>query len=114
MPRTNSAHLSRSSGESSSSALRNTKTPVEYRGVIESSLEEILRMTTIVDNLLMLAKADQSLFHPEFSEVDFQKLVEELYEDGEVLAEPKHIRVTLLRNEPIIWLRTASASASFF
>ncbi len=82
-------------------ALRSTKTPVEYRGVIESSLEEILRMTSIVDNLLMLAKADQALFQAEFSEVDMQKLVEELYEDSEVLAEPKHIRVNLRTNEPI-------------
>ncbi len=78
-------------------ALRSTKTPEEYRRVLQSSLEEILRMSSIIDNLLMLAKADQGIYHAEFSEVNLRDLVEELYEDSEALAERKRIRVTLRR-----------------
>jgi signal transduction histidine kinase len=76
-------------------ALRNPKTSEEYRAVLESALEEIMRMTAIIDNLLVLAKADQGRYHADFSEVDLGALVQELYEDSEVLAERKDIHVVL-------------------
>ena len=82
-------------------ALRSTQTPGEYRTVLESSLEEILRMTSITDNLLLLAKAEQGTLDVHLSEVDLQNLVDELYEDSEVLAEQKHIAVSLEENAPI-------------
>jgi heavy metal sensor kinase len=78
-------------------ALRSTKTPEEYRRVLQSSLEEIMRMSAIIDSLLLLAKADQGNYQAEFSEVNLRELVEELYEDSEALAERKKIRVTLRR-----------------
>ncbi len=76
-------------------ALRSKKTPEEYRRVLESALEEILRLTTIIDNLLTLAKAEQGLTQPNFSAVDLKDLVEELYEDSTILAQWKHITVSL-------------------
>jgi len=76
-------------------ALRNPKTQEEYRGVLESALEEIMRMTAIIDNLLVLAKADQGSYHADFSEVNLRELLQELYEDSEVLAERKNIHVAL-------------------
>ena len=82
-------------------ALRSTKTQEEYRRVLESALEEILRLTSIIDNLLMLAKADQGSYAANFSEVDLGSLVEELYEDCSMLALRKHIAVRLLKNTPI-------------
>ncbi|MEW6511351.1 MAG: ATP-binding protein [Bacteroidota bacterium] len=82
-------------------ALRSPKSPEEYRRVLESTLEEILRLTSIIDNLLTLAKADQGLYRAEFSEVNLKTLVEELYEDSEVLASRKGIRVTLNAGAPI-------------
>jgi heavy metal sensor kinase len=82
-------------------ALRNPKSPQEYRAVLESTLEEVMRLTSIIDNLLMLAKADQGTYQPNLSEVDLKGLVEELYEDSEVLAEPKNIHVALKNNTPI-------------
>ena len=36
-------------------------------------------MTTMIENLLALAKADQGIYQAEFSEVDLRTLVEELY-----------------------------------
>lgn len=82
-------------------ALRSKKTPEEYRRVLESALEEILRLTTIIDNLLTLAKAEQGLTQPNFSEVELKDLVEELYEDSEILAQWKNINVSLESIEPI-------------
>jgi heavy metal sensor kinase len=82
-------------------ALRTKKTPDEYRRILESSLEEILRLTSIIDNLLTLAKADQGLFETNFSEVDLQELVRELFEDSEILAESKQITVTLRSLAPV-------------
>jgi len=82
-------------------ALRSSKTPEEYRRILQSSLEEILRMSAIIENLLMLARADQGSYHAEFSEIDLRSLVEELFEDGAALAERKKIHVTLKSVVPL-------------
>lgn len=82
-------------------ALRSPKTPDEYRRVLESTLEETLRLTSIIDNLLTLAKADQGLYRAEFSEVSLKELLDELFEDSEVLAASKRIRVTIEESAPI-------------
>ncbi len=82
-------------------ALRNPKTPEEYRQVLESAMEEIIRMSSIIENLLALAKADQGASEMNFSEVNLGSLVQELHDDSEVLAEGKHIQVTLARQDPI-------------
>jgi heavy metal sensor kinase len=76
-------------------ALRSHKSPKEYRRVLESTLEEVLRLTSIIDNLLTLTKADQGLYRAEFSEINLKSLVEELCEDSEVLASRKKIKVAL-------------------
>jgi heavy metal sensor kinase len=81
--------------------LRSPKSPEEYRELLESTLEEIMRLTTIVDNLLTLAKADQGMGQATFSEVDLQELVQELYEDTELLAERKGIAINLRTLSPI-------------
>ncbi len=82
-------------------ALRSKKNPKEYRRVLESTLEEILRLTSIINNLLVLAKAEQGLTKADFSEVDLESLVEELYEDSTILAGGKNIVVTLQMNTPM-------------
>lgn len=82
-------------------SLRSIKSEEEYRRVLESSLEEILRMTSIIENLLLLAKADQGLYEVNFAEVDMASLVQELLDDSEILAEPKKIHVELKQGTPI-------------
>ena len=83
-------------------ALRSRKTPEEYRRVLESGLEEILRLTAIIDNLLTLAKADRGEGEAEFSEVDLKAMIDELYEDGTMLASSKNIKVVLRVNTPMM------------
>ena len=82
-------------------SLRSPKTPEEYRRTLESSLEEILRMSSIINNLMTLAKADQGTYEAHFTEVNLADLVNELFNDSEMLAEPKKIHVSLLANPPI-------------
>ena len=82
--------------------LRSPKTTDQYRRVLESSLEEILRMSKIIDNLLLLAKADQGVADITFSEVDLKALVDELFEDSVVLAEQKEICVEVTEASPIM------------
>ncbi len=77
-------------------ALRSKKqSPEEYRTVLSSSLEETLRMSSIIENLLSLAKADVARPTANFSDVWLRPIIQELYEDSTMLAENKHITVTL-------------------
>jgi heavy metal sensor kinase len=82
-------------------ALRSSRNPAEYRRVLETTLEEVLRMGTIVENLLLLAKADQKSYQAHFTEVGLHELLEELVEDGEVLAEHKKITLKVARAVPV-------------
>jgi two-component system, OmpR family, sensor kinase len=82
-------------------ALRTNKSPEEYRRILESTLEETLRLTSIIDNLLTLAKADQGRAQAELTEVELEQLIEELYEDGMILAASKNITLQLRSVVPI-------------
>lgn len=76
-------------------ALRSRKnTPEQYREVLASSLEETMHMTAIIENLLTLAKADRGLAQPVQEDVWLRPIVQDLYEDGMMLAERKRITVT--------------------
>ena len=82
-------------------ALRNPRTPEDQRRILESTMEEIVRMSSIIENLLILAKADRGTVEVDFSEVNLGSLVQELYDDSEVLAEGKNSHVTLSNKDPI-------------
>jgi len=62
---------------------------------LASSLEEIIRMSTIIENLLLLSKADLGQYEFRVEDVPLHNLVKELYEDSEILAEQKKIKVNL-------------------
>ncbi len=83
-------------------ALRNPKHPEEYRRVLASNLEEIVRMSTIIDNLLTLSKADlgrQEMLVRE--EVGLKQLIAELYDDTEMIAEKKQISMRVEKNDDL-------------
>jgi heavy metal sensor kinase len=82
-------------------ALRSEKTPDEYRTVLSSTLEEILRLKSIIDNLLTLGKADQGVLDLKLEEVHLDSLIKDLHDDSEMLAETKHITVELKKSEPV-------------
>jgi len=83
-------------------ALRNPKENEEYRRILVSNLEEILRLSAIINNLLTLSKADLGQHEESFTEqVNLRDLIEELYEDVEIMAEKKIISINLVKNEEI-------------
>jgi len=82
-------------------ALHSERTPEEYRRVLASNLEEIIRMSSIVENLLMLSKADLGRLELHREPVSLHEILRELYEDGEILAEKKNITVILQRADEV-------------
>ncbi|MDD8018572.1 MAG: ATP-binding protein [Bacteroidota bacterium] len=71
------------------------RTPEEYRQVLSSTLEETIRMTSIVENLLVLTKADLGRSQTNFQDVWLRQIIEELHEDSEILAQSKKITVAM-------------------
>lgn len=73
----------------------------ETQELILSYLEETTRMARIVDDLLTLAKADIGQVALESQAVNLTEMINELFEDAQILAEPKNIVVELVRNDPV-------------
>ncbi len=82
-------------------ALRSRKTPNRYRQVLASTLDEIIRMSSIIDNLLMLTKSDLGETEMHYEDVSLYDIMIQLYEDGEILASKKKIRVNLSRADNV-------------
>jgi signal transduction histidine kinase len=77
-------------------ALRSKKnSPKEFREVLASAFEETIRMSSIIENLLSLTKADLGRAQTEFQDVWLRKIVQELSEDSEMLAESKKITIVV-------------------
>lgn len=69
-------------------------TPTQ-RDAFAGHLDEIQRLTQIVDNLSLLAKADAGLVTLVQEDVRLDELVREAYEDACILGQPKHLKVEL-------------------
>jgi heavy metal sensor kinase len=83
-------------------ALRSTKEAEEYRRVLASNLEEILRLSSIIENLLTLSRADLGEQQVMLVDVDLGEIISELHQDGEILGLKKKIAIELSRNEAIV------------
>ncbi len=80
-------------------ALRLNFSQADPQALCASQLEEIRRLTRIVDSLTLLAKADAGLLQLESKPVDLAALVEAGAEDADILAEGR-VAVKLERCEP--------------
>ncbi|WP_305045235.1 sensor histidine kinase [Geoalkalibacter sp.] len=76
-------------------ALRWTKNPEEFRGILESNLEEIDRMSRIIEDLLLLAKSEAGQTPMTIKQVNLNLLLQELALQGKILGENKGIAVSL-------------------
>ena len=74
-------------------ALTNPKIPSESLEPLDQSLEEINRMTELVDSLLMLARADEGRAPLAVESHDLTGLVNEAAETAQILAEAKNLKV---------------------
>ena len=75
--------------------------PEFVRRQLEQSLEEIDRLASIVDGLTLLTKADASLVVMNKEKLRLDFLVEEIFQDAQILAHPKKVSVCLQKCESV-------------
>ena len=77
--------------------------PQETLVVLEETLQEVNRMTELVDALLTLARADEGRAPLARETVDLRGLLREVEETGELLAEPADLRIEVqVPGEPVM------------
>ncbi len=76
-------------------ALRDESLPAAQREHFLSQLDEIQRLTKIVDGLSLLTKADAGEIALQREPVRLDELVRDAFEDAQILAEPQNLRVEL-------------------
>jgi signal transduction histidine kinase len=76
-------------------ALREDAPPRDPRELFADQLEEIQRLTKIVDGLALLAKADAGQLSLQRSPVRLKELVEDSFADAQILAQPRKVTVQL-------------------
>ena len=74
--------------------LRRPRTESEYIETITSSLEEVVRLSQVVNNLLEISRAESGQATMKFDLVNISKIAEDVCEDLEIIANEKHIVLT--------------------
>lgn len=82
--------------------LKKLRSPEEYETVLMSSLEEIGKMSRVIEDLLVLARFDNSQTALEIRRVDLGRILDRVMGDMKVLAEQKDIETSLSRQENLI------------
>lgn len=74
--------------------LRRERSKDEYVEAISSSLEEVIRLSQVVNNLLEISRAESGQATMKFDLVNISKIAEDVCEDLEIIADEKHITLT--------------------
>lgn len=82
-------------------ALRKPRSPEVYRETLESNLEEIDRMSRIVEELMFLSRADLGEVHVASDPVQLDTLVQEIHMQAMVLGKEQQVSTTLGQIEPL-------------
>jgi heavy metal sensor kinase len=82
-------------------ALRTPRSPAAYQRHLQSALEEVERIATLVDGLLLLARADAGVLRMDRQPVDLEQLITEVLEQTRVLAAAQHLTCELGGLEPV-------------
>jgi two-component system OmpR family sensor kinase len=82
-------------------ALRKERPPAEYRRVLEESLEEVLRLSRLAENLLSLARADAGVLEIQRVRLDLKEVVAEAVHRLGARATDKNVRLELAAPEPL-------------
>jgi len=84
-------------------ALTTPHVPQETLATLEETLQEIKRMTELVDALLTLARADEGSVPLHREPVDLRAIIEETRETGELLAEEAGVQIDVVTPpEPVV------------
>ena len=76
-------------------AMMETSHQTERMVALEEALQEVRRMTDLVESLLTLARADEGRFDVHREPVELQPLVQEVYETALILGEAQGVTVNL-------------------
>ncbi len=76
-------------------AMTETSSQTERMVALEEALQEVRRMTDLVESLLTLARADEGRFDLHREPVELQPLVQEVYETALILGEAQGVTVNL-------------------
>jgi signal transduction histidine kinase len=82
-------------------ALRSKRSPDEYTDVLKSALEEIQRISVLVEGLLLLARSDAGMLKMDRAPVDLVLVAEEVLNRLGPAAAAKAVTLTLGRIEPL-------------
>jgi heavy metal sensor kinase len=85
-------------------ALRRVRTGEDYRAILKSNLEEISNMTKIVDDLLLLSRADTGEVPLSKTTVDLSELLSEIQVQSQLLATSRSIDVYVHNDQPVYTL----------
>ncbi|HET9387274.1 MAG TPA: HAMP domain-containing sensor histidine kinase [Gemmatimonadales bacterium] len=84
-------------------AITRADMPQEALAPLEETLQEVNRMTELLDALLTLARADEGRAELHREPVDLREIIEEAGETGELLAEHAGVRIEIrLPPEPVV------------
>ncbi len=76
-------------------ALRAPRSADAYQHTLRSALEEIDRIATLVDGLMLLARADAGVLRMDQQPVALHHLVQEVYDQAQILAVHQHVDLQL-------------------
>jgi heavy metal sensor kinase len=85
-------------------ALRRPREAEDYTVVLESNLEEIDRMTRIVDELLFLSRADMGEVKMEHLPITLEALLEDVHRQASLLGQDRSVQVVLGLMTPAVVL----------
>lgn len=83
-------------------ALRKQESNDETRQLAGIYLEETVRLSRIVDDLLTLAKTEAGQIKIQHEPLEWDKLVREVFEDAQLLSSSRELSVALNHNDPVI------------
>ena len=75
--------------------LRRTRTPAEYQSALQASLQELENTSALLEELLLLARADAGAETLQFADVHLDQLVRVTVADMQALTEEKHLSWSL-------------------
>ena len=84
--------------------LRKERTFPEYQQILRSNLEEIDRMTQIVEHLLLLSRADNGEIQLTPKEINLSEIVREIVPQAHILAKSKNLHIHTLLPEDQIYI----------
>ena len=83
-------------------SLKETRSPAQYKEAIGSILEEIDRLTNLVDTLLRLSHGDAGTVHLSLEPIDLRDLARDVASSLGILAEEWNQRLEIEAPEPVI------------